>query len=212
MKTNWSNMVKRLEYTWTRRGTPEYRISMINIIEEYLSKNPEWKILDAGCGVGLTFELLSDEYKHRYTGIDFTPEMIEHCKHKYPDYQDSFYNVDITDLSRVPNSDIIITQNVLQHILPYQLALMNLMHRTLKVLVCCERTHDEPTKIYGYDPIRWRFKDTDLLYLFNHVGDKLGFRNAVMVDKPKSTEGFDNVLTIYKVERFSVKKDALNKS
>jgi SAM-dependent methyltransferase len=205
MKTNWSSMVKRLEYVWTRGGIPEYRLSMIKIIEECLSNNPSWNILDAGCGVGLTFELLSKKYRPRYTGIDFTPEMIEHCKQKYPEFQDSFFNVDITDLSAIPNSDVIITQNVLQHILPYQLAMMNLMHRTSKVLICCERTHDDSTRIYGYDPIRWRFKDTDLIYLFNHVGDKLGFKNAVMVDKPKSTENLSNVLTIYRVERIESK-------
>lgn len=199
--TNWSKIVKKLNYIWTRGGVPEYRRVMITTIEQYLKDNPNWSILDAGCGTGLLFKLLSDEHKEQYKGIDFTPEMIKHCKQVYSKYADSFSIADITIPEHIPKSDMIITQNVIQHILPYQIVMKNIMDKTMKVLICCERTHREGSNIYGYEPIRWRFKDSDMLSLFDFIGKEKGFKKSKIIARPKSTEKLSDVLAIYLIEK-----------
>jgi 2-polyprenyl-3-methyl-5-hydroxy-6-metoxy-1,4-benzoquinol methylase len=197
MKTSWSKKVPFLSKYWTKRGIPEYRDFMIKKITELLEKNPHWKILDAGCGTGLMFNYLPEWAKENYTGIDFTPEMIEYCKKNYPEYSDRFFSGSILESGIIPSSDIIATQNVIQHILLYQQALKNLVEKTRNILILCERTHSEPTIIFGYDPVRWRFREEDMLECLQFYGDKYGFNVPKVIAHPKSTENLENVIAIY---------------
>ena len=85
--TDWTNRAKLVNDYWTApKDIPEYRVQMLKLIVEELEMNPTATIMDCGCGTGLTFKYLPDEYKDRYYGVDFTQEMVDYCKENYPEY------------------------------------------------------------------------------------------------------------------------------
>lgn len=172
---------------------------MIQELTEMLAKNPDWRLFDAGCGTGLVFNYLPDWAKERYYGMDFTPEMVEYCKKTYPEFSDRFFEGSILDPDVIPISDIITTQNVVQHILLFQQAVKNLIEKTRHVLLLCERTQTEPTVIHGYDPVRWRFREQDMFEIINFYGSKYGFDLPKVIAHPKSTENLDNLLSVFKM-------------
>lgn len=62
----------------------ERETQMILEVCRYLSRTGKTlKILDLGCGNGYTLSMLSRKFpKHRYTGIDYTKEMVDICKQR----------------------------------------------------------------------------------------------------------------------------------
>jgi len=213
-KTPWSTKVELLRLMWDRPMISEYRFFMLEMIKHYLSFNPEWYVLDAGCGNGLLFKYLPEEFRRRYHGIDFTPEMIEYCKIIYPEYKDQFWICDIRNIYNIPYSELVITQNVLQHILVYQRALENLITHTEKIIMLCERTHNDcsirvgaarPDKGYTVlvdrNPERWRFNENDFLDTLEYLGKIYGFNKPEVIGRPKSTDNLENVLAIYRMKK-----------
>lgn len=208
-KTNWSKKVEYLQSIWTHsEKIPEYREVMINQISDLMKRNNDYNILDCGCGTGLMYKYLPDEYKDRYYGIDFTYEMIEYCKKNYPEHSDNFKVVDLTKgiklmELKVADNNIVVTQNVLQHILLFQEALDNIFYIANDVVLLCERTHLKPSMIVSYEPaIRWRFNIKDMYDILTHFKNKYGYNGLVeIISQPKTTFNEENKVTIFKVER-----------
>jgi len=200
-KTSWSKegKVDYLDRIWQQpEEIPEYREMMIEEITKILNNHREYTLLDAGCGTGLLYHYLPEMFKANYVGIDFTPEMVEYCREKYP--YGKFENVDIKDSKLVPYADIIVTQNVIQHNDFWQIVLANLIDKARNVVIFCERTHDEHTVKVGEDPPRWRFNYEDFKNLMEFIGKGL-FDRPEIVGHPKSTEGLEQALTIFKMSK-----------
>ncbi|MBP3953107.1 class I SAM-dependent methyltransferase [Bacillus suaedae] len=88
-----------------------------NQIEAHLKKERPLKILDIGCGFGLTSNWLS-ELGHEVTGIDITPDMIETARQKAEEkgLNIRFLVGDVTSLEPILQSeafDFILCHNVL---------------------------------------------------------------------------------------------------
>lgn len=200
MTTWWTDQVERLNTLWERTTLPEYRAQMINLICKFLHGNPGWTVLDAGCGTGLTYKYLPEWAKKRYIGVDFTPEMIDFCREHYP--EGNFIEADIMT-PYFPLSDLIITQNVIQHIILWQLAILNLIKHAEEAVLFCERTHDKPTIIFAYDPTRWRFNAEDMLKCMKHCSDRIWghSKNPELVAHPADTSGEPGLLGIYMMTR-----------
>jgi len=207
-ETDWSTRPTEIEQYWLNNPElPEYRHQMLMLIEEELRNNPKSTIMDCGCGTGLIFEYLADEFKDRYYGCDFTYEMVEYCKEKYPKHADRFMRVDLTSMSLdeftfFMGKNIYVTQNVIQHILMHQRAIESIAE-CADTIIMCERTHDLHTCLAGYEPAyRWRFnlKDFyDMLTFFTNEMQYLG--DVEIMGQPLTTDKLEKAVTIFRVRR-----------
>lgn len=198
-KTDWSSKTESLQTIWTvTPDIPEYRRSMINLISEYLWRHREWSLLDCGHGTGLIHEYLPENLKDRYYGIDLTMEMVDFCREKYE--VDKFRQGDVLYPNEIPESNLIVTQNVIQHITLWQLALKNIIEKAKDVVIFCERTHDFGTMKVGNKPTRWRFNVDDFVECMAHCGKGL-WKKPKVYSHPTSTEGLENCLTIFIMEK-----------
>lgn len=104
---------EQLEDTyWWFKARRHIISSIIKAIKPSLTSTES--ILDIGCGTGATVQFLSEEYS--CSGIDTSVEAITRAKKKYPDKQfiNGFAPDDIIDL--IPNINIFLLMDVLEHI------------------------------------------------------------------------------------------------
>jgi len=209
MQTPWSKSgyVGFLDNIWrnpTKQNRAEYRIKMLGFINEEAELFSDATIVDCGCGTGILFDYLSDELKERYIGLDFTPEMVQHCKNVFKGYEDRFHRVDLlnpqdlTNLVKdIKNGTIFVTQNVIQHITLFQIATYNIFAQSPTSVLMCERTHLENTRIQGYNPTRWRFREDDYYHMLEYfAGDRY---TVEKLGRPRTTKNERNMLTIFRV-------------
>lgn len=206
--TSWTNKSKFVHGVWTTpEDIPEYRVRMIQLIVEELDKDHKATIMDCGCGTGLIYKYLPDEYKSRYYGADFTQEMIDYCKEEYPESAERFMRVDLTSMSLEEfnffmGKNVYVTQNVIQHILPFQMAMKNII-ACADTIIMCERTHDLPTCLAGYEPAyRWRFNLRDffdLLMFFTRENEYKG--DVEIMGQPLTTENLAKAVTIFRARK-----------
>jgi len=78
-------------YVNTTLQPPEVSI-LVKYKDAYYNKN----ILDIGCGAGRTSHYFRN-FTDQYTGVDYSPGMIEHCVRHYPGL--TFKHCDVRDLS-----------------------------------------------------------------------------------------------------------------
>lgn len=207
-QTAWSKRPEELDHYWLNNPElPDYRYQMLLLIEKELRENPKSTIMDCGCGTGLIFEYLDDELKDRYYGCDFTHEMIEYCKHKYPAHADRFMRVDLTSMSLEEfnffmGKNVYVTQNVIQHILLYQRAIESIVE-CADTIIMCERTHDMPTCIAGYEPAyRWRFNVLDLYDTLKFFTKEREYKGDVeIMGQPLTTDKDVKAVTIFRVRK-----------
>lgn len=207
-ETFWTNRSKQVHGYWTQPETiPEYRKMMIQLITEEMKIKPEYTICDCGHGTGLMYEYLPEKYHYNYNGVDFTQEMVDFCRNKYPDHKDRFNRLDLTKIKPeeydLLDHDILITQNVIQHILLFQEALDNIFAMAKHCVILCERTQQMHTGIAGYDfAVRWRFNVKDFYDILTHYGKKYGYRGDVeIMGQPLTTDGIPKAVTVYRVYR-----------
>lgn len=207
-ETFWTNRSKQVHGYWTKPETiPEYRKMIISLIGEELKIKPEYTICDCGSGTGLLYEYLPKRYHYNYSGIDFTQEMVDFCREKYPENAEKFNRVDLTLPSNEEctylEKDILVTQNVIQHILLFQEALDNIFASARHCVILCERTQQMHTGIAGYDfAYRWRFNVKDFYDILTHFAKKYGYRGEVeIIGQPKTTDNIENAVTVYRVYR-----------
>jgi len=211
MTTPWSRTgyVGFLDNLWRKpikQERSEYRIKMLGFIVEEAERLGDATIVDCGCGTGILFDYLPDELKSRYVGLDFTPEMVQHCKATFKGYEDRFHRADLLKaselsslLSGVENGTIFVTQNVIQHITLYQVAVGNIFTQSPASVLMCERTHLETTRIQGYEPTRWRFNENDYHRMLEYFA--AGRYTVEKLGRPRTTKNESNMLTIFRVRR-----------
>jgi len=208
--TKWSNRPEELEQYWLSNpdNLPDYRVQMLALIEKEMKENPNSTIMDCGCGTGLVFQYLKEEYKERYFGVDFTQDMIDYCIKKNPKYADHFMRVDLTSIDSdammfFNGHHLYITQNVIQHIMLWQIALENIFYACDGTILLCERTHNLNTVLVGYEPAyRWRFNVQDFYDVMTYFNQQFNYNGDVkIVGTPKTTDNLEDCLTIFKVQR-----------
>jgi SAM-dependent methyltransferase len=204
-KTFWDGRSEELNTIWEApEEVPEYRQVMQALITQELKDNPELDLVDCGSGTGLVYRYLPEELKPRYRGFDFTRDMVNYCKEKYPEAQDRFKQVDLTKprLQSI-RGDLLITQNVIQHILLWQYALDNIFKNARHGVILCERTHRGQTLLAGYEPAyRWRFNIRDFFDVLEYLKNKYNYKGEVeILGHPLTTNEEPNCLTIYRVYR-----------
>lgn len=70
-----------LEYSaLVHEGLAEYERACLESVAPFIRNH---RILDIGIGAGRTVAPLR-MYSKDYLGVDYTPEMVEHCRHQYP--------------------------------------------------------------------------------------------------------------------------------
>ena len=202
-ETYWTRRAKELNKFWTSpQEIPEYRQMMIAVLDDMLENWNDATILDCGCGTGLLYKYLPKEHKSKYYGVDFTQDMIDHCQNEFKTAKKRFARVDLTANKLMPH-DILVTQNVIQHILLFQEALDNIFSTAKEAVVFCERTHEFNTVIAGYEPaFRWRFNQLDFYLILDHFARKYSYLGDVeILGMPKTTKDETDMLTIYRVYR-----------
>jgi len=206
MNTGWKDRAEELNAIWNSTGkTPEYRAAMVDLILKEIKEDDTLTILDCGMGTGILYDLLPSEVKKNYYGVDFTEDMVKFVLNKYPNSYFRFNQMDLTDTQRMSGvkSDIVVTQNVIQHILLFQQALDNIFDSASHCVLLCERTHKAQTLIYKYEPaVRWRFNINDMYRILTYFADKHGYKGKVeILGHPKTTFDEPNMLTIFRVYR-----------
>jgi ubiquinone/menaquinone biosynthesis C-methylase UbiE len=85
-------------------------------IFETIEKNPDWKVLEIGCGTGVYTELLRRDFDDVYT-FDISPEMIKLSKRKSRIKNVNFM---VADSLRIPvrsgSVDLVVGVSILHHI------------------------------------------------------------------------------------------------
>lgn len=72
-------------------------------------KTEAFSLLDFGCGYGALFERLVQQRENfTYVGYDISPEMIAHCKSKFPHKNLSFYSEE----EKLPTVDFVLASGV----------------------------------------------------------------------------------------------------
>jgi len=90
----------------------------------HMLENPEWSVLDVGCGGGIEYEnLIRHNPKIAYEGVDYTESAIATCKEMFPEAHWSVADArkleGIGDLS----FDVVLIRHTLDHIDDWESAL-----------------------------------------------------------------------------------------
>lgn len=81
------------------------------ILADLLKPRPAWKILDAGCGLGLFLDILPGGVDITYTGVDFVADFITAAAQRYPTRR--FIKADLKSLQFGNNEfDLVICRGV----------------------------------------------------------------------------------------------------
>jgi len=208
MTTPWSRpgYVGFLDSIWrkpVRQERSEYRMKMLAFIHEEAEVLGDATIVDCGCGTGILFDYLPGNLKDRYMGLDFTPEMVQHCRKTFKGYEDRFHQADLLDapalsglVGGIEGGAIFVTQNVIQHITLYQVAVGNIFAQSPASVLMCERTHHENTRIQGYNPTRWRFNEDDYYRMLEYFSG--GRYTVEKLGRPRTTKNEVGMLTIFR--------------
>lgn len=126
----WQRLSKRQMREASFLGLPQVdsasRLKIVEIVKNGFSgRRP--RILDAGCGPGITLEALDRaELDFDYLGIDVTPKMVDVAREAH--YGRRFEVAEVNDLPYADRSfDISICKSVLEHLQSYQDAIFELV-------------------------------------------------------------------------------------
>jgi len=120
---SWGDMIK---YS----PAPRHRRRMIIKLLDQVSFET---ILDVGCGSGVMLDVLQKKYNIKISGMDISENIINKNKTYFPDM--NFYNADISDTIIPKKFDCVIASEVLEHIVDYKTALINLTKMADKYII-----------------------------------------------------------------------------
>jgi len=84
---------------WTRDNVNERLTELVSLLLGFHQDKP-LILLDLGCGLGNLYELIKNDKKYNYIGIDINSKLILECKNRYPEANfftmNEFENLDIT--------------------------------------------------------------------------------------------------------------------
>lgn len=200
MTTPWTGKADELDKYWRRIGCVGYRKTLRDKLIELWK--PGYRILEGGCGSGLTYEHLPDKMKPHYVGLDATQDFVDVCNKRYP--KGEFILGDLRALKFPDNSfDIGVTCTVLQHILEWKKAARELIRVSKRYIVSIERTHLEGKDLVRRcgarevvpNAIRRRFNPKSITNLYSRHG------KAKWSWTDTSTEGYEETLGLYILEK-----------
>lgn len=107
-------------------------------------------VVEVGCGAGIEAEGLRNEGlldQIDYVGLDFTPELVDACRHRHPDLK--FALADVTEPLLV-HGDVVYARHVLEHIEDGYQALRNMVaaSRALTVVSWFIRPSWRPSEVH----------------------------------------------------------------
>lgn len=169
---------QQLQQMYKGRVNSLFRILEECVKESYIENST---ILELGCSTGYYYEILNHllETKIKYTGVDFSEEMIKLAKEYYPDT-----NFVLADGANLPFGDrqfsIVISGSILLHNWNYEQHIKETC-RVAKNRVIVHRTpiHKknktllQKKQAYGIDVLEVRFNESELLDLFEVAGFEL---------------------------------------
>ncbi len=132
----------------------------LEFLKKYI-KNGD-KILDVGCGNGRLFDMFEDT-NIKYTGIDFSKELIEIAKKERGD-RATFMHADALSLPFKDNSfDTVFSIAVLHHIPSKEnrMKFISEIYRVLKPGGVCVLT--------SWNTLQWKFAKTHAVHLFKKI-------------------------------------------
>jgi len=167
-ETAWTGRTEFLDQHWKKTRLEFFRRDLKRTLEHFWK--PDFKILDCGCGSGLTYEYLEDHIKPFYVGLDFTEEWLELCRNRYPNGK--FVYGDVLNLKYPDNSFEIVTSTaLLQHIKEWRRALAEMVRVAKHLVVTTTRIHKNPTEVSPVvEVFTWRFNDKEMLAEHNKYG------------------------------------------
>lgn len=98
--------------------------------------NTSVSVLEVGHGPGIEVEGLEQDgllERIRYTGFDFTPELVAYCAHRWPNQ--SFAIADVETMKEQAIADVVWCRHTLEHVADGETALRNLWAATKDVLL-----------------------------------------------------------------------------
>lgn len=110
-------------------------------ISQYLPRNKEIKILDAGCGTGNHSVLLSSNKRYSLSGLDISQNMLDHARKKMPNMR--FFHETITDFNLQEKFDAVLTMAAVLGYQTYNQEVMSVFR--------CVRTHLDVGGLYMFD-------------------------------------------------------------
>jgi SAM-dependent methyltransferase len=135
-------------------------------------------LLDAGCGSAYYYEVIEFYLPRwaRYTGVDFSPAMVELARERYPDLPVSLGDLRDLSMFRDHTFDIVMSGATIAHIAEWKQALWELARVTSKWLLL-HRTwvHDGDTltfteNAYGHDVLYSKLGERELLTTLDDLG------------------------------------------
>lgn len=186
---------------WEDRGgrsqTRQFAIAQIGRLQ--VGRDFQGLLCDFGCGAGDAFPIYRDAFPNaRLVGVDFAAPAINLCLEKYGEFASFICG----DVDSVPESDLIVSSNVLEHLDDDLGVIDRLRGRCRRLIVVVpynERPlHEEHVRSYGrdafdlLDPVR---KEVFLSPGWSEYGfslvKKIYFGNAArwLTGKPTATRG-----------------------
>jgi len=114
--TFWDNQTKDNLFNFLRS---DYEGSD-NPTRVWIRDHVRGKVLDAACGAGADYEYLKDQTD--YTGMDFTPKMLELCHEHFPEGKFVEGNIE-----KIPfkdkEFDVVLARHILEHLDGYEKAI-----------------------------------------------------------------------------------------
>jgi SAM-dependent methyltransferase len=133
----WLGNEEKLFTQWKTRFLNNENINLTNA-----------KIVDYGCGGGYLGKLLLSEYViDSYTGIDIAERSIKTAKENLKDFVSANFSSDIT---KIPDCDIIVCQAVIQHLQNLQEAnkVFNLFNKSKAKKLVLQLKHADSPQLY----------------------------------------------------------------
>lgn len=94
-------------------------------------------VLEVGCGPGIEVQGLEGDLDLRdqitYTGFDFTPELVDGCRQRFP--KGSFDTRDVVTMNDQGIADVVYARHLLEHVTDGEQALRNLYAATRDILI-----------------------------------------------------------------------------
>jgi SAM-dependent methyltransferase len=178
-----------------KRGFPPQHFAVVGHILNWLRENrgeQKATLLDAACASGYYSEVIEHFVPEmvEYTGADFSDDMLELAREKYPDL--SFVQADLRNMPQVSDRlfDVVMSGAALMHIAEWDQALAELA-RVADMWLILHRTwvfaDDSPTRweardAYGAEVRYYTFNEGELL----GKCEDLGFSRILETDSGES--------------------------
>ncbi|WP_456274588.1 class I SAM-dependent methyltransferase [Bacillus sp. AK031] len=160
-------------------------------------------ILFAGVGTGADLEWI-DHTSLRITAIDYSPDMLQKAKKKFPDTGIMFLEMDVQDMDFEDDSFDIIAASLILSVVPDPQKAMKEMIRVLKtggrLIVFDKFASSKPSFIKGFLRGAIKMVGTDIGLNFNELISESKDELLVEMDEPIMLHGMYRKIILKKIE------------